>query len=123
MAMVHPSRMGLVPQEPSSRRRSPSPRPRDRIQDKYDDGENDKGRDRGRERYSGREREIRRSSPKYDDYRRPVSPPREKNVESMYPNRKDHGFHRDPPPHNGYDVPRGGGGADYLEMYVYCLFA
>ncbi|KAJ3923497.1 ras-induced vulval development antagonist-domain-containing protein [Lentinula edodes] len=152
MAMVHPSRLGLVPPDSSTRKRSPSPRPsrrspsprrssrtedrNSRKHDKHDDRERegDNGRDKGRARYSSREDdydrgrshgrnrdrgENRRASPKYEDYRR-ASPPRDDpphkmQGENMYPDRKDRGLDRGPPPHSGYVPSRSGGSADFFE--------
>ncbi|KAF8828661.1 hypothetical protein HHX47_DHR3000071 [Lentinula edodes] len=152
MAMVHPSRLGLVPPDSSTRKRSPSPRPsrrspsprrssrtedrNSRKHDKHDDREreDDNGRDKGLARYSSREDdydrgrshgrnrdrgENRRASPKYEDYRR-ASPPRDDpphkmQGENMYPDRKDRGLDRGPPPHSGYVPSRSGGSADFFE--------
>ncbi|KAJ3795375.1 ras-induced vulval development antagonist-domain-containing protein [Lentinula aff. detonsa] len=143
MATVHPSRLGLVPQDSSTHRRSPSPRPSRRSsspkRSSKTDARNYRARhddDRDRDRYSGRESEYnrgrshgrsrdrdraenRRASPQYEDYRRP-SPPRDhptpqRQGENMYPNRKDRDLDRDPPPHNAYSSSRSGGGADFLE--------
>lgn len=83
MATVHPSRMGLVPQDPkdvySRRARSPSPpyrrdrdrRERDGARDRESDDEGEKGRggDRERERDRRRERDYDRSSPRRVDDR------------------------------------------------------
>ncbi|KAF8196579.1 ras-induced vulval development antagonist-domain-containing protein [Pholiota molesta] len=122
MATIHPSRMGLIPQEmrpppPSDRhrgrspsprrpRRSPSPRrSRERGRDggsRRDDGYD--SRERGRDSY--RPAEPRRPSPKYEDYRRAPPPPPPPQVggepsapwrqqENMYPGRREHGG----PPH------------------------
>lgn len=103
MATVHPSRMALVPQDSA---RSISPKRRDN-RDRHEERED--GRGRGRDRHYESSRGERRASPKYEDY------PRQ--GESMYPNRMDRDSGRDLPPHNGYSapVPRGGGGADYME--------
>ncbi|KAF9483098.1 DUF926-domain-containing protein [Pholiota conissans] len=118
MATVHPSRMGLIPQDmrgpappdrstrrsPSPRRsrRSPSPR-RSRSRERGRDGgsRRDDSRDRGRASY--RASEPRRPSPKYEDYRRPhvpMGPPPTlptgepsapwRQQENMYPGRRDH---------------------------------
>ncbi|KAF8149430.1 ras-induced vulval development antagonist-domain-containing protein [Crassisporium funariophilum] len=143
MATVHPSRMGLIPQElrqtnndrtrgrsPSPRRsrRSPSPR-RERSRDR------DRGRDGGRRKdapsdekrdrrdYSkdgARDRdenggvEKRRASPQYEDYRRP--PPAAAPAESSAPWRQQENMYpgrRDQPRYGGSGY--GNGGADFLE--------
>ena len=118
MATVHPSRMGLIPQEmrgsqqdrararsPSPRRprRSPSPRRsqsrerergRDERQSRRDrDASNDRGRD------SYRDYEPRRASPKYDDYKRAPPPVGGeasapwRQPENMYPARRENQGH------------------------------
>lgn len=110
------------------------------------DGERDRGRDRSRgddrrdrsrdidrrhrneDRDRGGDKERRRASPEYTDYRRP-SPPL-KNIQSqtqapwrqqenMYPNRRQE---RDRPVHAGGSYGGGGGGgADFMERCV-CSF-
>ena len=130
MAFVHPSRSGLVPQDSGrkdasgydrrrgrSRSRTPPPPRRDRHED-------------------SRSRPDRRSSPSYNDYKRPQTPPRppaDSNAPwraegSMYPPRASggRGFQSqdDTRPLNGGGYRggggggggyRGGGGADWLE--------
>lgn len=99
------------------RRRRPS---RSRTRSRSLDRARDTEREERRERNRGGPR---RPSPEYSEYRRPVSPPREREErqgsagpgpqapwrqqENMYPNRRDR------PPHGGY-----GGGADFLERYA-----
>ncbi|KAF8953998.1 ras-induced vulval development antagonist-domain-containing protein [Flammula alnicola] len=144
MATVHPSRMGLIPQDmrethsdrtrgrsPSPRRshRSPSPvrsRSRDRERGKDDGRGRDSGydgdrrggradsRDRGRDGY--RPTEARRASPKYDDYRRPPPPA---GGESSAPWRQQDSIY--PGKHDyhrggaPYGAGAGAGGAGFLE--------
>lgn len=97
MATVHPSRMGLVPQDPK---------------DTYLARRHARSRDRERDR----SRERRRASPEYTDYKRPTTPPPAeapwRSQENLYPNRQG----RDRPPHAGGSY--GGGGSEYLERYV-----
>lgn len=92
MATVHPSRLGLIPENlrpqnnsqdpsrmsPPRRRhsRSQSPRryrDRDTKADRYHGRDRDRDRSRGRNSYSRRDErrnyDSRRTSPKYDDYR------------------------------------------------------
>ncbi|KAG1758825.1 ras-induced vulval development antagonist-domain-containing protein [Suillus occidentalis] len=94
MATVHPSRMGLVPQDPK---------------DTYLARRHARSRDRERDR----SRERRRASPEYTDYKRPTTPPPAeapwRSQENLYPNRQG----RDRPPHTGGSY--GGGGSEYLE--------
>ncbi|KAH7920711.1 DUF926-domain-containing protein [Leucogyrophana mollusca] len=135
MATIHPSRMGLVPQDtkdqyPGRRRgRSPSPRarsPRRETRDHRDrDTDRDADKDR-RDRDSRRDRsrdrdrsDRRRASPVYSDYRRAPTPPANdggdapwRKQENMYPNRQQ----RDRPPHTGGSFgPPNGGGSEYME--------
>ncbi|KAJ3772812.1 ras-induced vulval development antagonist-domain-containing protein [Lentinula raphanica] len=72
MAMVHPSRMGLVPQDSSSRRRSPSPpssrrsispRRKPDARSSHRDSVDDRDRNRARDRYPSRQEDD------YDDDR------------------------------------------------------
>jgi len=133
MASVHPSRMNLIPQElrdrPQERsrgrspRRSPSPRQRDQERDRdrrrddnrrnYDDDRRsgrDRSVDRGRDSHRDRGAEPRRSSPQYEDYKRPPPPANTgeapwRQQESMYPP------HRGGNPYGG----SGGSGASFLE--------
>ena len=126
MATVHPSRMGLIPQEmrskhaerrsPSPRRSRPSPSPRRSRSGDHDrrrqDGER-RGRADSRERDRGYDQ--RRASPQYEDYKRPPAPavgPGEgessapwRQQDSMYPGRRDHQH-------------QGGGGLDFMERYA-----
>ncbi|KAG1751358.1 ras-induced vulval development antagonist-domain-containing protein [Suillus paluster] len=143
MATVHPSRMGLVPQDPKdinlSRRRARSPSPRaqhpttTQLNEKEKEttagtehgtvAENkrgtgggmirDRSADRGRERDRDRSRERRRASPEYTDYRRPATP-----LAAEAPWRNQENVYpnrqgRDRPPHAGGSY--GGGGSEYLE--------
>lgn len=94
MATVHPSRMGLVPQD---------------SKDTHLARRHARSRDRERER----SRERRRASPEYTDYKRPTTPPPAeapwRSQENLYPDR----HRRDRPPHAGGSY--GGGGSEYLE--------
>lgn len=118
MATVHPSRMGLIPQEmrgsqpdrtrrrsPSPRRprRSPSPRrsqsrERERGRDeRHSRRGRDVSNDRGRDSY--RPSEPRRASPKYEDYKRALPPAGGetsapwRQQENMYPARRENQSH------------------------------
>ncbi|KAK0195144.1 ras-induced vulval development antagonist-domain-containing protein [Armillaria mellea] len=126
MAMVHPSRMGLVPRDPETskndrrRGRSPSPRrsrrspapTRSRSRDHKDRGWHE-DRAQGKEfkyRDDRRSNAERRASPEYDDYRRPEvnrdTPWRQ--PENMYPTRRGGGDS------GSYGGPKAGG-ADFME--------
>ncbi|KAK0225635.1 ras-induced vulval development antagonist-domain-containing protein [Armillaria fumosa] len=126
MAMVHPSRMGLVPRDPEPsqndrrRGRSPSPRrsrrsptpTRSRSRDRKDRGWHE-DRAQGKEyehRGDRRSNAERRASPEYDDYRRPEAnrdaPWRQ--PENMYPTRRGGGDS------GSYGGPKSGG-ADFME--------
>ena len=138
MATIHPSRLGLVPQDSKqsfpSRGRSPSPRRRSRSREngrsEYHSREHVRERDGDRVKRYGRKdggiekngkdiegssRRVRRGSPEYEEYRRPASPPAVqapwRQQENMYPPRR--GGERDKP--YGGDGPRdrpyGGDGA------------
>lgn len=143
MATVHPSRMGLVPQDrkdvyPGLRRAgSPSPlsrydrHHRDKEKTRKRDSDNDRSQrdDRGRYRRRERSRENqrersrsrsktpsrRRASPEYGDYKRPASPG--PGTPRMYLNRQPReGAHER---RGGY----GGGSSEYLERYAwFCFF-
>jgi hypothetical protein len=121
MAFVHPSRAGLVPQDPVRREEDRYERRRGRSRSRTPPK-----RDRHDDSYSARDR---RGSPLYGEYKRPQTPPKRPADEnapwraegSMYPPRNPggHGFRpqEDPrPPSGGY---RGGyramGGTDWLE--------
>ncbi|KAG1900498.1 ras-induced vulval development antagonist-domain-containing protein [Suillus fuscotomentosus] len=71
MATVHPSRMGLVPQDPKdtylARRRARSPSPRARSPPRHSERERDSGRNRARDRSRERERDKRRDASKHKD--------------------------------------------------------
>ena len=141
MATVHPSRMGLVPQDPKQTqkipyyRRSPSPR-RNRSATpsrsrSRDGGRNGRDKDTHRGSYRGtrddirgrdhirdnprdghRDGDRRRGSPQYDDYRRP--PP---SVEGQAPWRQPENMY---PNRRGMksDRPHGGAGPDFMERFV-----
>lgn len=138
--MVHPSRMGLVPQDPkpayttSTRRRSRSPR-RDRdgrsqSRERGRDGTRDKGnyrssykdiprddirgRDRSREnvRDGHRDSDRRRASPQYDDYRRPPPP------EGQAPWRQAENMYPNRKGDFKRDRPHGAAGTDFMERFV-----
>ena len=141
MAMVHPSRMGLVPQDPkpaytsSTRRRSRSPRRdrsvtpiRSRSRERGRDGPRAKGdyrssyrdiprnddRDRIREnaRDGHRDSDRRRASPQYDDYRRPPLP------EGQAPWRQPENMYPNSKGDFKRDRPHGAAGADFMERFV-----
>ncbi|KAK0455474.1 ras-induced vulval development antagonist-domain-containing protein [Desarmillaria tabescens] len=126
MAMVHPSRMGLVPRDPEPsqndrrRGRTPSPRrprrsptpTRSRSRDRRGRGrhEDRSQRDEYEHRGDRRTNVERRASPEYDDYRRPESG-REapwRQPENMYPNRRGGGD-------SGFHGGSKGGGTDFME--------
>ncbi|KAK0213099.1 ras-induced vulval development antagonist-domain-containing protein [Desarmillaria ectypa] len=126
MAMVHPSRMGLVPRDPETSqidhrrgrtlsprrsRRSPTPT-RSRSRDRRDRGKHEDKSQRDEYEHRG-DRKInveRRASPEYDDYRRPETG-REapwRQPENMYPTRRGGG-------NSGFYGGSKGGGADFME--------
>ncbi|KAF8893467.1 ras-induced vulval development antagonist-domain-containing protein, partial [Infundibulicybe gibba] len=128
MATIHPSRLGLVPQDPpiyyASQGRSPSPTPpRSRSRDRDRDRDRDRNTTRERPPHEGSRRgrddrdrpphdhdtQRRRGSPQYEDYRRPAPPLPSvaeaqapwRQQENLYPNRRGGEF--------------SGGGSDFLE--------
>jgi hypothetical protein len=122
MATIHPSRMGLVPQDSREihavdgrRGRSLSPRRSRRTPSRSKSRDNGYRRnDEDRRRSRSRDR---RRSPEYEAYKR-ASPPRQtesaapwRQQENMYQSRRD----RQPLP--GY----GGGGSDYFDRLVLIL--
>ncbi|KIJ68123.1 hypothetical protein HYDPIDRAFT_37686 [Hydnomerulius pinastri MD-312] len=91
-------------------RRKEGDRERERSREVGRDRDVDKGKDRARDRNG------RRASPEYGDYKRPASPPPGAAAPNMYPNRQQRGgdYGRDRPPH--VDRGFGGGvGSDFLE--------
>ncbi|KDN45663.1 hypothetical protein RSAG8_04747, partial [Rhizoctonia solani AG-8 WAC10335] len=114
MATVHPSRLGLVPSEPSRRdsgRENRPSRSRSPVRDRRNKSPDGRGRRRDHSndsRRRSRSREPRRNgerraSPAYDNYERPAPAPwREQ--DNMYP-----------PRDGGHKGGWGGGGADFVE--------
>jgi len=123
MAFVHPSRAGLVPQDPIRREEDRYERRRGRSRSRTPPR-----RERHDDSRSGRDR---RGSPSYGDYKRPQTPPRrpaDENApwradDSMRPPRNSSGPgfrpQEDSRPTSGSyrGGYRGTGGADWLERY------
>ncbi|KIJ49376.1 hypothetical protein M422DRAFT_27737 [Sphaerobolus stellatus SS14] len=100
MATIHPSRLGLVPQDPRDSRGSRRPRS-DSRSPVYS-----KPRPRSRSRGRGRSeaRDAGRRSPRYEDYKKPEDNAPWRQQENMYPERRG----RQPPSGNW-------GGGDYIK--------
>jgi hypothetical protein len=104
MATVHPSRMGLVPQDSREYRNT---RYRSRSRGRSQDESTVRRRSPSRDRDSGRD--SRRRSPMYDEYKKTSDSAPWRKQENMYPSRGDGG--------NRYP-DRGWGSGDYLTRSV-----